>query len=185
MVAAALLTSNSQQWETPKAFFDRLNSAYRFTLDACATQENAKCENFFSPEQDGLKQSWSGHSVWINPPYQPARKACKFGCKKATCVERGHLTYDVAGQYDWVKKAHDEVRENNCRVAVCLLPARTDTKLFHDYVMRASMVWFVRGRLTFVGAPASAVFPSMIVTFESWQKHTVQPQPRFASMTAR
>lgn len=146
MVANALLTSKNQEWETPPDFFNRLHEIYNFTVDACATDNNKKLANFWSPEQDGLSQSWAKHRVWLNPPYQNRKP----------------------GQIDWVRKAFTEVRENGCELVACLLPARTDTKLFHDYVMKASTVLFVRGRLRFVGAPASAVFPSMVVLFDPW-----------------
>lgn len=63
-----LFTSKTGLWETPQEFFDKLNREFDFTLDACATPENAKCINFYSPEQDGLSMPWNGR-VWCNPPY--------------------------------------------------------------------------------------------------------------------
>lgn len=53
----ALFTSKTGLWETPQEFFDKLNREFDFTLDACATPENAKCINFYSPEQDGLSRN--------------------------------------------------------------------------------------------------------------------------------
>lgn len=63
-----LFSSNTDLWETPQDFFEDLNREFGFDLDACAVADNAKCERYFSPEQDGLKQEWSG-TVWCNPPY--------------------------------------------------------------------------------------------------------------------
>lgn len=186
MVHSALLTSNDQSWETPQRFFKKIDSTYQFTLDACANENNAKCERYFNEEQDGLSQSWANENVWINPPYCPAQKACKLDCNKIACEKRGkHLEKNIPGQIAWVRKAYEEVKYNSCNVAVLLLPARTDTKLFHDYVMKASMVCFLRGRLQFVGASASAVFPSMLVTFESWQRNSIYTQPIFTTMNSK
>ncbi len=183
MVSNALFTSKSQEWETPHSFFNKINQTYNFTLDACATEDNKKCEKFFSEQQNGLKQSWANETVWLNPPYEPARNKCKKNCNRLTCEKRGHhILEPIAGQMAWVKKAYEEVQENNCNCVVCLLPARTDTKLFHHFVMKSSMVVFLKGRLRFVGAPSSSVFPSMLVTFESWNKNQLQHSPIFTTM---
>jgi phage N-6-adenine-methyltransferase len=61
-------SSETCEWATPQEFFDRLNEQHHFELDVCATPENAKCERFFTKEQDGLKQEWTGR-CWMNPPY--------------------------------------------------------------------------------------------------------------------
>lgn len=55
-------------WGTPPAIFDELNSEFRFTLDAAASDANAKCDTYFTLETDGLAQSWKGHTVFCNPP---------------------------------------------------------------------------------------------------------------------
>ena len=93
-------------WETPQWLFDELNEKYHFDLDVCATPKNAKCERFFTQEQDGLAQEWTGN-VWCNPPY--GRQIGK-----------------------WVKKAY----ESKAHIVVMLLPARTDTGWFHDYCLQ-------------------------------------------------
>jgi phage N-6-adenine-methyltransferase len=129
-----LFSSKTDLWATPQNFFDELDKEYRFDLDACALPQNAKCDRFFSPEQDGLKQEWTG-TVWCNPPY--GREIGK-----------------------WVKKAHD----SKCTV-VMLLPARTDTGWFHDYIYGKAEIRFVRGRLRFGGAEWNAPFPSMVVIY--------------------
>jgi phage N-6-adenine-methyltransferase len=123
---------------TPQAFFDRLNAIHRFTLDVCALSENAKCEHFYTPCQDGLKQKWEG-VVWMNPPYGR-----------------------TIGQ--WIKKAY-ESSLSGAKV-VCLVPSRTDTAWWHDYAMKGQ-IEFIRGRLKFGDSKNSALFPSAIVIFEA------------------
>lgn len=136
-----MMSSASSIWETPQEFFDKLNEKFNFTLDCCALPENAKCKNYFTPEQDGLKQEWKG-SVWMNPPY--GREIGK-----------------------WVEKAYNEAQKGNTVVA--LLPARTDTRWFHDwiYTMNGVEIEFIKGRLKFGGSKNSAPFPSMIVIFKN------------------
>ena len=136
----ALYTSNTDEWATPQDFFDGLDAEFHFTLDACARPENAKCESYYTPEQDGLSQPWPGR-VWCNPPY-------------GRTLPR------------WLAKAHEEIR-SNAELIVMLIPARTDTKWFHEYVYQKPGVEirFVKGRLKFGGAVYNAPFPSMIVIF--------------------
>lgn len=107
-----------------------------FTLDPCATKENAKCGKFYTKEDDGLSKSWDGERVFMNPPY--GREIGK-----------------------WVKKA-SEIENGVC---VCLLPARTDTAWFHDYIEGKGDITFIRGRVKFGDGKNSAPFPSMIVIF--------------------
>ena len=168
MISQVLLTSKSQEWETPDPFFKKINNAHNLTLDVCASETNHKLKRFFTAKDDGLSKSWAGERVWMNPPYKRKEKGSP-------------------GQIDWIRKAHYEVSQNGCELAVCLIPARTDTKLFHDYVMKSSLVFFIRGRLKFVGAPASAVFPSMLVVFDKRTYHPVEsgqaPSPQFWTMT--
>lgn len=134
-----LLTSNTDIWETPQELFDELNNIYGFETDVCALPENAKCARYFTPEQDGLKQDWTG-VCWTNPQY--GRKIGK-----------------------WVQKAYEAAAKNGATV-VCLLPARTDTTWWHDYCMHGD-VTFIRGRLKFGGSKNSAPFPSAIVVFRA------------------
>lgn len=107
MNTEVMFSSKTDMWATPQDFFDKLNDELHFTLDAAAVAENAKCEKFFSPEEDGLSQDWKG-TVWCNPPY--GRKIGK-----------------------WVKKAYEESIKNGC-IVVMLLPCRPDTAYFHDYI---------------------------------------------------
>ena len=133
-----MFSSNSDEWATPQAFFDKYNELYSFNTDVCANEGNAKCKHYFSKEQDGLKQDWKG-VCFCNPPYG-----------------RGITT-------QWVKKAYEESLKGN--IIVCLLPARTDTKWFHEYCIPYGTIEFVKGRLKFGDQKNSAPFPSMVVIF--------------------
>lgn len=134
----ALFSSATEEWETPRAFFEALDAEFHFTLDPCSTDENAKCPKHYTKAQDGLTQDWTGETVWCNPPY--GREMPKWIRK---CAEHG------AGG----------------GVAVMLIPARTDTKAFHDYIYHRAEIRFIRGRLKFGQAKNSAPFPSMVVIF--------------------
>jgi phage N-6-adenine-methyltransferase len=142
---AVHFSSKTSVWETPKDFFEKLDREFGFTLDVCALPENAKCKHFFTPAVDGLKQEWKG-VCWMNCPY--GREI---------------------GQ--WVRKAYQAALYG--ATVVCLLPARTDTGWWHDYVMDANEIRFVQGRLRFVGAESSAPFPSVVVVFRPWSSATV------------
>ena len=131
------MSSNTDLWATPQWLFDSLNSHYQFTLDVCALPENAKCKKYFSPDVDGLKQKWEG-ICWMNPPY--GREIKK-----------------------WVKKAYESAKDG--AVVVALLPARTDTAWFWDYVIHKAKIEFIKGRLKFGDGKGSAPFPSMIVVW--------------------
>ena len=132
-----MFSSATDEWETPQDFFDKLDSEFHFTLDVCATDENAKCPNYFTRAQDGLSRGWGGNTCWMNPPY-----GRKIGA--------------------WVKKAYEE--SLNGMTVVCLLPARTDTKWWHEYCMKGELR-FIKGRLKFGGCKNSAPFPSVVVIF--------------------
>lgn len=144
-----MFSSDRQDWETPQEFFDKLDAVYHFTLDVCATKENAKCEFYYSPQDNGLEMPWSFEYIkevcWLNPPYGR---------------EIGR----------WVKKAYEEAQSFNC-VVVALLPARTDTAWWHDYVMKAQQIYLIRGRLKFVGGKSCAPFPSAVVVFANTAGH--------------
>lgn len=144
MNSAVFYSSKTDMWATPQDFFDALDAEFHFTLDACAVKENAKCAAYYTPEQNGLDQPWTGR-VWCNPPY--GRNV---------------------GQ--WVKKAHDTASGGGGFV-VMLLPARTDTRWFHDYIYGKTEVRFIKGRLKFGGCQNAAPFPSMVVIFGGEHKN--------------
>ena len=135
-------------WCTPASLFRQLDEEFRFVLDAAATKETAKCKQFFTPEEDGLNQSWAvGGAVFCNPPYDK-----------------------TMGK--WVAKAAEEAGKGT--TVVMLLPAKTDTNWFHDFVWQKSEIRFLKGRIKFElpsGETAfGASFPSMIVVFERRDK---------------
>lgn len=134
-----MFSSKTDLWETPQDFFDKLNEEFHFELDVCALPENAKCKRYYTPEMDGLSHPWNG-VCWCNPPY---------GREIGFWVHRAFLS-SVAGN-----------------TIIMLLPARTDTRWFHDYIYKKENVEirFVRGRLKFKGCKNSAPFPSMVVVF--------------------
>lgn len=144
-----LLKTGKNDWETPQDFFDRLNSEFHFTLDPCSNHKNAKCKKHYTIDDDGLKQDWGGEVVFCNPPYGTYYKLEGTKEKKIT-------------QDDWVKKCYDESKKPNT-IVVALLPARTDTKRFHTYILGKSEIRFIRGRIRFAGAKDMAPFPSMVV----------------------
>lgn len=130
-------SSATNEWATPQDFFDKLNMQFDFNLDPCATAENAKCEKFFTIEDNGLEQDWSKYRVFCNPPYGRGLK-------------------------DWVRKAYEESKKG--ALVVMLIPARTDTSYWHDYVVGGGAdVRYLRGRLKFGGSENSAPFPSALV----------------------
>jgi phage N-6-adenine-methyltransferase len=132
-----MMSSATPEWATPQNLFDDLNAEFGpFDLDPCATSDNAKCERFFTKDQDGLAQKWSGR-VFMNPPYGRGIGA-------------------------WMKKAQDSA--SGGAIVVCLVPARTCSAWWHDYAMKGE-VRFVRGRIKFGGHKWNAPFPSAIVIF--------------------
>lgn len=149
-----MFSTGKDDWATPPEIFDPLHAEFHFYRDAAATYQNRKVPYFYGPDhavpwcRDGLECSWSGGSIWVNPPYSRGLQG-KFIAKAALEAKAG-------------------------ATVVMLLPARTDTKAFHDYIWnryehgpRSGIeVRFLKGRVRFVGAPASAPFPSMIVIFK-------------------
>ncbi|MCY7484407.1 DNA N-6-adenine-methyltransferase [Paenibacillus alvei] len=136
MNTAAMFSSETDMWATPQWLFDELNHEFGFETDVCAVDGNAKCLKYFTPEIDGLSQTWEG-VCWMNPPY--GRTIGK-----------------------WMKKAFESSK--NGATLVCLVPARTDTAWWHDYAIHGE-VRFLRGRLKFGDAKNSAPFPSAVVIF--------------------
>lgn len=134
-----LFSSATVEWETPQAFFDKLNEEFHFTLDPCSTDENAKCEKHYTLQENGLLQDWTGEIVYCNPPYGK----------------------DMP---EWIHKCYRHFLGGG--TAVMLLPARTDTKAFHEYIYGKAEIRFVRGRLKFGGSKNSAPFPSMVVVYK-------------------
>lgn len=142
-------STGKDDWGTPQDLFNALNKEFFFTLDPCADDSNHKCKKYYTKEEDGLAQSWEGETVFCNPPY--SRK-----------------TKTNAGQSAWVEKCYKEAKENGI-TAVMLIPARTDTKMFHDFILGKAEIRFIKGRIKFEidgeKSKDAAPFPSMIVVF--------------------
>ncbi len=127
MLNRALFSSNRHDWETPDEVFAALDAEFGFEIDVCAMADRAKCRHFFSADQDGLKQSW-GRVCWMNPPYGSALPK-------------------------WMAKAYAESLRG--AMTVCLVPARTGTRWWHDFTMRGE-IRLIRGRLRFGRAQYTA-----------------------------
>ena len=142
MLNQGLFSSEKQDWCTPQQFFDELDAEFHFVLDAAATHQNSKCKRCFTPEDDGLIQNWDVGAVYCNPPYGK-----EIGL--------------------WVKKAYEEAQKGV--TIVMLIPARTDTKYFHEYIYHKAEIRFVKGRLKFTDengvSKGTAPFPSMVVIY--------------------
>ena len=135
----SLYSSRSEEWSTPRAFFEQLDKEFRFTLDPCATRSNRKCTRYFTRRQDGLKQDWDKQRVFCNPPYGRPMQA-------------------------WAQKCF--IASRSGALVVLLAHARTDTRWFHDWVYdKADEIRFVRGRLRFGDGSQSAPFPSLVAVY--------------------
>ncbi len=132
-----MFSSKTNMWATPQEFFDRLDAVFHFEIDVCASAENAKCSRYFTSEDNGLEKEWYG-ICWMNPPYG-------------------------RGIGKWVEKAYRSAKENGATV-VCLVPARVDTRWWHDHCAKGE-VYFIKGRLKFGDSTNSAPFPSAVVVF--------------------
>ena len=135
MNTEVMFSSKTNEWATPQALFDELDLEFHFTLDPCATPENAKCKKYYTEADDGLSKDWTNETVFCNPPY--GREIHK-----------------------WVRKA-----ATSKALTVMLIPARTDTAYFHDYIYGKAEIRFIRGRVKFGDSKTGAPFPSMIVVF--------------------
>ena len=141
-------SSQTDLWATPQEFFDRLNSEFNFQTDVCANDENAKCEKYFTAQDDGLSKQWQG-SCWMNPPYGRHIGA-------------------------WMKKAFEESKSGS--TVVCLVPARTDTKWFHNIACKGKIL-LLKGRVKFIDPENSdknsPPFPSMLVVYDKKIKPSI------------
>lgn len=137
MSMAVHYSDNTVEWETPAALFVELDGEFKFNLDPCCTWVSAKCDRFYTAEDDGLTMGWAPSRVFMNPPYG----------------------YQIKR---WMRKAYEESQAG--ALVVCLVPARTDTAWWHDYASKGE-VRFIRGRLYFGDGVGRAPFPNAIVIF--------------------
>lgn len=136
-----MFTSDKQDWRTPQYLFDELNREFKFACDLFANDENALCDNYFTKERSALCNEWFDCN-FANPPY------------------------DTKIQNEAFRIAHHCAEYQN-KTTVMLVPARTDTKRFHDYVFNYSYeVRFIKGRLKFSDSKNPAPFPSCIIIFK-------------------
>ena len=157
---AYIAQAKSTDWETPPELFDKLWDEFGgFDLDPCGApgqhtaqkiwghagwvfvEPGTDISNFYRTKIDGLAQPWFG-KVFMNPPYGK-------------------------GEGDWIARAYHQTQSGNADLVVGLLSVRTDTIRWHKYIHNKAEIRFLKGRLTFVGAPASAPFPSCLVI---WRK---------------
>jgi len=144
----------SDSWGTPPDLIAKLDAEFGFTLDVCASRENAKADFFFAAEDDALSKDWiianiGGGAIWMNPPFSQ--------------IDR------------WIKKAYEESRRG--ATVVCLVPCRTDSAWWHQYIIPCAEVRFLRGRIRFVGAKHNAPFPCAVVIFGPNKPPTMKAKP--------
>ena len=141
-MSAVHFSSASMTWRTPVATFLGLHEEFDFTVDGCASDENGLLTRCWKERDEPLLRSWEGERVFINPPY--GRQISR-----------------------WMEKAWTEADA----LVVALIPSRTDTAWWHDYVMKADEIRFLRGRLSFHGVEKknpdshNAPFPSAVVVW--------------------
>lgn len=153
------MSKKSDNVGTPQELFNSLNSYFNFTLDACASPENAKCENYFTEEQDAMKQDWSG-VVFCNPPYSAKKKGVSYGL------------------LEWVLRGILEVQLGHASTVVMLLPADTSTK-YHFMANYYAHVCYMTPRVRFAGSLASAKFGSMLMILHQDNPRPVEYRPKY------
>lgn len=152
-----IFSNKSDEWETPQDLFDKLNDEFHFTLDPASREYNHKCKKYYTEQDDGLSKDWSDEVVFCNPPY--GRSISK-----------------------WVKKCYEEHKKHGVTV-VMLIPSRTDTSWFHNYIYnKATEIRFIKGRLKFINRTfpswredgnfkvSPAPFPSMVVVYRKQEE---------------
>lgn len=147
MLNESAYMSEKMDWGTPIKLFDRLNQYFKFTLDPCCSEENKKCDKYYTVKENGLIQDWGKNIVWMNPPYG---KELKF----------------------WMEKAYNESLKG--ATVVCLVPSRTDTQWFHNWAYGKGDLVFLNRRLDFEGSTNKAPFPSMLVIYNSNKKVDIE-----------
>lgn len=139
-------SGSTDDWQTPKKFYELLHEEFDFQLDPCAADAKvAKCESYITPDVDGLAVSWEGLRAFVNFPYSKAKA--------------------------WAKKCVEEAKRPGS-IVVVLCAARTDTEWFQLLASNADEVRFIRGRLSFVGpeGKTGAPFPSAVIILDGQPK---------------
>jgi len=151
----SFFSSEDQRWATPPNLFNRFNEVFDFKLDPCAVKSTAKCDIFYTKEENGLVQSWSlVGNAFVNPPF--SRELPK-----------------------WIKKSYDESQKGI--VVGMLIPARPDTIAWHNYCLQHAAILFIKGRITFLDQSdkpikrlTPAFFPSALVVFGRLEEYDLQ-----------
>lgn len=136
-----LFSFRTEEWSTPPHVFAELNKEFNFTLDPCATSQNATCKAYYTKHENGLAKDWGNNIVFCNPPYGNAI-------------------------IDWARKCYDASKRG--ATVVMLVPSRTDTRWFHNYVYGKAEIRFVKGRLKFGDGTQAAPFPSLIAIYRPY-----------------
>ena len=139
-VNPGMMSSKSDEWTTPIELFDALHNRFIFDLDAAASDENHLCDRYYTKETDGLSQPWEGKRVFCNCPYSQIAR--------------------------WAEKFQEE--SSRALLIAALVPARTDTRWWHKYIVEADKIVFLRGRLKFSNSKNSAPFPSALAIWMGW-----------------
>jgi phage N-6-adenine-methyltransferase len=135
----ARLSSQECNWHTPRDLFAQLSEEFKFEVDVCADDENHLCPEYWTVHTNGLMKTWAPRTCWMNPPYGG----------------------DIMR---WMQKGYEESQKG--ATVVCLVPARVDTEWFQKLCMEAGAeIRFIRGRLKFGNAKASAPFPCAVVIY--------------------
>ena len=114
------------------------------TLDPCTTPDNpVGADRFYTPPTDGVAESWDAPTIFVNPPYGEARVR-------------------------WVRKCI-EAGASGSQV-VLLIPAHTDTRIWHEAMRTAGSVLFIKGRVKFGiprdnGRQVAASHPSALIAW--------------------
>lgn len=147
-----MFSSKTDEWATPIDFYNKLNEEFHFDLDPCANEYNHKCKKYFTIRDNGIMQSWAGYKVFCNPPYGR---------------EIGR----------WVEKAY-KTNKKYGNLVVMLVPARTDTRWFHEFIYHKAEIRFIQGRLKFSGAKFNAPFPCMVVIYKEKEMYNIGESKR-------
>lgn len=134
----------TEQWETQADFFAELYQEFNFDMVICADELNHKTPEYFTKEQDGLLQDWSGRRVFCN---------LLHGRELAA----------------WVEKAYREGTKDGTIVVMLipgmLIPGSPETQYFSNFILHKLETRFVPGRLMFKGASQSEPFSATVVIF--------------------
>ncbi len=132
-------TLSKQDYATPHWLFNMLNANYGFTIDCCATRENAKLPRFWTEEVDGLRQNWGPERVFCNPPFNDMQS--------------------------WIEKAIFETSQSYCPLVCMLCNNDCSTDWWHLAYSHSTHRIFINRRIKYIGAPQAQMISSMCFLF--------------------